>query len=98
MEGWKNGRQRIIEVKCMNVSSVVSNKKASSRRKWFKIPVGVVHEMLQNKSVRPLERYLEDVELANDIELIDSLIEAKKDLEAGKGIPWEEIKEKYDIA
>ncbi|MBM3237423.1 hypothetical protein FJZ31_14125 [Candidatus Poribacteria bacterium] len=82
----------------MNVSSVVSNKKASSRRKWFKIPVGVVHEMLQNKSVRPLERYLEDVELVNNTELIDSLIEAKKDLEAGKGIPWEEIKEKYDIA
>ncbi len=71
----------------MSVSSVVSKRKASSRRKWFKIPVSVVHEMLQSRSVRPLERYLEDVELANDVELIDSLIEAKKDLEAGKGIP-----------
>ena len=54
----------------MNVSSVVSNKKALSRRKWVKIPVGVVHEMLQSKSICPLERYLEDVELVNDTELI----------------------------
>jgi hypothetical protein len=82
----------------MSVSSAISKGKVSSRRKWFKIPVGVVHEMLQNKSVRPLERYFEDVELASDTELIESLIEAKKDLEAGKGIPWEEIKEKYGIA
>lgn len=82
----------------MSVSSVVSKKKASSRRKWFKIPVGVVHEMLQSKSVRPLERYLENLEMASDTELIESLIESKKDLETGKGIPWEEIKAKYGIA
>lgn len=82
----------------MTVSSVVSNKKALSKRKWFKIPVDVVHEMLQSKSVCPLERYLEDVEVASDAELIESLIEAKKDLEAGRGIPWEEIKKKYGIA
>ncbi len=82
----------------MSVSSVVSNRKALSRRKWFKIPVGVVNEMLQSKSVRPLEQYLEDIELVGDSELIESLIESKKDLEAGKGIPWEEIKEKYGIA
>ncbi len=47
--------------------------------------------MLQSKSVRPLEQYLEDMELVSDSELIESLIESKKDLEAGKGIPWEEI-------
>jgi len=53
--------------------------------------------MLQSKSVRPLERYLENMELTSNTELIDSLLESKKDLEAGKGIPWEEIKEKYGI-
>ena len=81
----------------MSISSAVSKRKASSRRKWFKIPVGVVHEMLQSKSVRPLEQYLENVEIASDTELIESLIEAKKDLEAGRGIPWEEIKGTTDF-
>jgi hypothetical protein len=82
MKGWK----------------ISNSKKVLNRRKWLKIPIDIVHEMLQSKSVYPLEQYLEGMELASNAELVDSLIEAKKDLEAGKGISWEEIKEKYGIA
>lgn len=66
-------------------------------KKWFRVPVSVLAEMLKSNSIRPLELYLESLDIKNNTELMRSLIEAKKDLDEGKGISWEEIQRKYDI-
>jgi len=81
----------------MSEAITQDDKSLFGRKKWFKIPVSIVVEMLRSKSVHPLELYLENLDIADNTELIESLIEAKRDLDEGRGIPWEEIQGKYGI-